>query len=651
MAIEYILSGDTNNTGRLKINAAFDEIITGTTLSTNDGEYILEQFDGTQLIGTVRLPNSQSEPSYIFSTSLTGNTLLLSKGSYNLNGKIVNIAGATTVTLNLNLGANDRYDSIYVDEFGGIQVVEGSAAAVPETPFVISAGTSFALIANIRVKANNEGFVLANQATYENINVHTTNPDYQGGLYSTMLGGYIPLSVDVLSGKTVYSGAVDNAFAYGDFNRVEGNNSSIFGGNDNQVTAQSSSIVGAYNSRIINTSSSDVYDFIGGGENNLISASTESAIIGGQNNTITQTSDNSFIAAGFDNEIKGDTDFGAIIASDGSTLSVNSNYVAIISGQDNTISDNCEFSAIIGSANSTIDGNSDYSTILGGIQNTIESNSDRSSIIAGSGNKATSNFDNSVIVTGLFNSGFSSNYSTIIGGQYNTIGSIATVGDSAVIGGNNNDLTEGNDSGIFASKSTSINDGEYSTLIATNNSSISVGTGIAFIGGRNNTGSDTSYGGIFGSQNSSIGGDVGQVLIAGNAQEISRSNTVVINTNSYTANTSNTQEYSTTVENLNVISGLTLATSVITTSATTTANDYHLAVETSSVAPRITLLASPLDGRTYIIKDIDGNASVNNITVDGNGNNIDGAATQTISTNYGSLTIIYNSRKGVWYTS
>ncbi len=74
---------------------------------------------------------------------------------------------------------------------------------------------------------------------------------------------------------------------------------------------------------------------------------------------------------------------------------------------------------------------------------------------------------------------------------------------------------------------------------------------------------------------------------------------------------------------------------------TTLISDYLILVDTSS-ARTITPLASPATGAMYVIKDNVGSAGTNNITVTPSGKNIDGTASKTISTNYGSMTIVYN---------
>ena len=63
----------------------------------------------------------------------------------------------------------------------------------------------------------------------------------------------------------------------------------------------------------------------------------------------------------------------------------------------------------------------------------------------------------------------------------------------------------------------------------------------------------------------------------------------------------------------------------------------------TNLAPQTVFLnASPLPDEAVTVIDIAGNASVNNITVDGNGNTINGEATQTLVADYASITCVYN---------
>ena len=69
--------------------------------------------------------------------------------------------------------------------------------------------------------------------------------------------------------------------------------------------------------------------------------------------------------------------------------------------------------------------------------------------------------------------------------------------------------------------------------------------------------------------------------------------------------------------------------------------DYYLGVNIAAPAT-VVLPASPIVGQVLIIKDIDGDANTNNITVSGNGNTIDGAATYVLNTDYASITLVFN---------
>ena len=79
---------------------------------------------------------------------------------------------------------------------------------------------------------------------------------------------------------------------------------------------------------------------------------------------------------------------------------------------------------------------------------------------------------------------------------------------------------------------------------------------------------------------------------------------------------------------------------------TTVPQDGLIIVDSSS-ARTIVPLASPTTGQKHIIKDNVGSAASNNITITPSGKNIDGAASFVMSTNYQSITIIYN---GVQWT-
>lgn len=73
------------------------------------------------------------------------------------------------------------------------------------------------------------------------------------------------------------------------------------------------------------------------------------------------------------------------------------------------------------------------------------------------------------------------------------------------------------------------------------------------------------------------------------------------------------------------------------------ANDYCIVVnKVTGAATSVLLLSSPETGREAIIKDGKADAGTNNITLSGNGVNIDGATTFVLSANKAAAKVIYN---------
>lgn len=89
----------------------------------------------------------------------------------------------------------------------------------------------------------------------------------------------------------------------------------------------------------------------------------------------------------------------------------------------------------------------------------------------------------------------------------------------------------------------------------------------------------------------------------------------------------------------------------------TIAADTNLLLQTSDCVVNMnpvtttvtaTLPATPPHGMTVMIRDGAGNAAVQNITVAGNGNTINGIASKLITTNYGSITLVYDNGNTDW---
>ncbi len=77
-------------------------------------------------------------------------------------------------------------------------------------------------------------------------------------------------------------------------------------------------------------------------------------------------------------------------------------------------------------------------------------------------------------------------------------------------------------------------------------------------------------------------------------------------------------------------------------------NDFVLFCNAGS-AITLTAPVAPIDGQVYKIKDVSGNAGINNITINGNGKDIDGSSTIAINTDRGGVEMVYDSDLDEWY--
>jgi len=81
-------------------------------------------------------------------------------------------------------------------------------------------------------------------------------------------------------------------------------------------------------------------------------------------------------------------------------------------------------------------------------------------------------------------------------------------------------------------------------------------------------------------------------------------------------------------------------TNVTTATYTALATDYFLCVDVA--APVTITLPTGILGTVYIVKDCDGDAVTNPITIQGTGGELVDGATATINTPYGSISLIFN---------
>ncbi len=100
--------------------------------------------------------------------------------------------------------------------------------------------------------------------------------------------------------------------------------------------------------------------------------------------------------------------------------------------------------------------------------------------------------------------------------------------------------------------------------------------------------------------------------------------------------------YGNDIINLGTITNVEIVpvTDVTTTPYTATTDDYYLCVDVTGAASVV--LPVSVIGKVYIVKDCDGDAATNNITITATGTTIDGSANAVLNTNYGSMSLVFN---------
>lgn len=82
----------------------------------------------------------------------------------------------------------------------------------------------------------------------------------------------------------------------------------------------------------------------------------------------------------------------------------------------------------------------------------------------------------------------------------------------------------------------------------------------------------------------------------------------------------------------------------------TTAASFVYVQKATGSATALNLPATPIPDAPLVIIDAKGDAASNNITINGNGKTINGAATSVISTAYGNKKLVFSSSLNAWYT-
>lgn len=213
---------------------------------------------------------------------------------------------------------------------------------------------------------------------------------------------------------------------------------------------------------------------------------------------------------------------------------------------------------------------------------------------SGAGHTVTINLDNSIVVPGTITAGT---------GITSTTGNIIASAGSLIAG-----------LGVVAA--TTVTAGVGMTISG-------FGAGVL----------QTNGAGVFSSNN----GTNGQVLIGGGAAPIWTSITPGANIAIVNGANSITISANTGAETIRY-------TGVSTTPYVVLGTDDYLGVDTSVLAITIELPNAPATGRIFIVKDSNGNALTNNITVTtvGGAVDIDGSTSQIISSDYQSIQVIFN---------
>jgi len=310
----------------------------------------------------------------------------------------------------------------------------------------------------------------------------------QGDASQSLVPYYFPTSSGTTSGTTY----VDKLFSVG--SKIDSTNNNLNIGNNT-------------------LSSGGQYNFVAGGNGNIISTGSESAIVGGQINKVENTATNSIILGGrngkiqagnrasilggFDNKINGGTDgltivgggvntisagsYSGIFGGYGNTIPSSGNYNSILGGQTNSIAGGTHsaISSSIGSTangDTTIDISASYqSDVTGASYRSIIAGTYQSSINAGTGCAVIGTYADitgngngyDIIAGGISHTLTSSSYSTILGGQNNTI---TSSNESALISTNGSLISGGSlNSVVLGGRNTTIGDLDEVIMLGTNN--------------------------------------------------------------------------------------------------------------------------------------------------------------------------------------
>ena len=500
----------------------------------------------------------------------------------------------------------------------------------------------------------------------------------------------------ILGGSYNYIKGTNNTILNGENNNIYGVKS-IINGTDNIIKAQFAAI-GASSNSIFGRSNYigglpelASYNLIANGNNNTIYHSKYSSVINGKINTITNSS-YSLIFGGRLNVLSG-ANFSSIISGTLNALLSTASSSSIISGfgitgttSNTAYGDKLQLRSLSGSGYNYVVADSNgllsLSSVTSGGGTTSTNSNGLNTYTGGTALFQSINISggtfNNITVTG--NSSFNVlSATTLYSGstplsqlfllnsnnvwyKANNAGSIGITGWSQTVGST---LVNSFNASYGGTASPS---GDYGYLIGGTSQSNSSNSG-GIIGGYKNTVESTTYQSIWNSvQCTANGKDPLNIILNSQFSEISNDSgfDAIINCNSSTINQTGTsrsyitliglfehhetqQTGITVVNNIRHKAGVYSKNKKVSANYLATTDDYLITVDTSSLSITINLPATTFDGHQLIIKDYQGSASTNNITVNRNGGYaIDGSSSHVISTNFGSVWLIYTADVGEW---
>jgi hypothetical protein len=184
---------------------------------------------------------------------------------------------------------------------------------------------------------------------------------------------------------------------------------------------------------------------IGGRNNSVDSASTNSAVLSGRNNSIAAEAHESVIAGGLDNGVASNQRSAFIGGGARNEILIDNQHAVIVGGRDNQIGTNTVISLVVGGGENRIANNVDGGLMVGGFRNDIlgSTNSARREIAP-------------VLIGGSDNEiGLSSSWAIILGGDYNRVG--ANCANAVILGGTNNVIADNSSHSLAAGRRSRVN--------------------------------------------------------------------------------------------------------------------------------------------------------------------------------------------------